>query len=295
MGEHEKKSSMGAKVASTLRDYLLISAGALIVSVGVYFFKFPNHFSFGGVTGLAVVISELTGGAVSNATVNLMISLVLLLLGFIVLGRDCGIKTAYGSLLFSFSISLLEKVCPMTAPLTNNALLELCFAVGLPAVGAAILFNIDASTGGTDIVAMIMKKYSSVDIGTALMISDSLITLSVFPIFGVETGLYSVLGLIFKSLVVDMVIENINLCKYFNIVCEHPDAICEYITEKLERGATVCNAEGAFSHQQKYIIFTVMTRAQAVRLQKYIRTIEPGAFILISNTSHIIGRGFRGR
>ena len=281
------------KLHQTLIEYLLITAGTLLVAVGVYFFKFQNNFSFGGVTGLAVVVSKLCGELISAGTVNMIISVALLILGFVVLGKDCGLKTAYGTLLLSGSISLLERVFPLTAPLTDSPFLELCFAVGLPAFGSAILFNIDASTGGTDIVAMILRKYSSIDIGRALLISDSLITISVFPVFGIKTGLYSILGLVLKSLVVDMAIENINLCKYFNIVCEKPEQICEYITQTLNRSATVCHAQGAFSHQQKYIVFTVMNRPQAVRLRKYIRQVEPGAFILISNTSQIIGRGFR--
>ena len=100
------------------------------------------------------------------------------------------------------------------------------------------------------------------------------------------------LGLFSKSLVIDNVIESINLCKYFNVVCSSPEPICGYIVHKLGRSATVCEAEGAFSHDKKYIIFTVLKRYQAVQLRQYIKQVEPGAFILISNTSEIIGKGF---
>lgn len=277
-----------------LKEYALITLGALLVAVGVYFFKFQNNFSFGGVTGVAVVISKWSNGVITSGTANMIISMILLVIGFIFLGKKCGLKTVYGSVLLSVAISLFEIFFPLDRPITNNPMLELCFAVALPALGAAILFNIDASTGGTDIIAMIMKKYSSLDIGKSLFASDILITLLAFPVFGLTTGLYSILGLAIKSLMVDTVIESLNLCKYFNVVCENPKPICDYINNVLHRGATVCDARGAFSGESKSIIFTVMTRYQALQLRKYIKEIEPKAFILISNTSEIIGRGFRG-
>lgn len=277
----------------TILEYLLITAGALCVGVGVYFFKFQNNFSFGGVTGVAVVISKWLGGAVSSGTVNLIISFALLIVGFLVLGRDCGFKTAYGTIVLSGSISLMEQLVPLNGPITDSPMLELCFAVALPAFGSAILFNIDASTGGTDIIAMILKKYTSINIGNALFLTDILITVLAFPTFGLTTGLYSVLGLAIKSFLVDIVIENINMCKYFNVVCTNPDPICRFITEELNRSATVCEAKGAFSHEDRVIIFTVLSRRQAVQLRRYIRQVEPSAFVLISNTSEIIGRGFK--
>ena len=276
-----------------LKEYLFITLGALLVAVGVYFFKFPNHYSFGGVTGLAIIISQLTGGVISNGTANLIISMLLLVLGFVVLGRDCGLKTAYGSLLLSGSISLLEMLFPLEAPLTDAPFLELCYAVALPALGAAILFNLEASTGGTDIVAMILRKYTSVNIGVALMYSDTVLTLLVFFVYDFKTGLYSMLGLVLKSLVVDMAIENLNIHKYFHIITSNPDTICHYITRELGRGATILPATGAYSHSHRSVVLTVMNRVQAVQLRNYIRRHDPSAFILMTNTSQIVGRGFR--
>lgn len=278
---------------SVLKEYGLITVGTLLVSIGVYFFKFPNNFSFGGVTGVAIVISKWTNGVISSSSANLIISMVLLLIGFIFLGKKCGIKTAYGSILLSGSISLLEIIYPLQKPLTDSPMLELCFAVALPAFGSAILFNIEASTGGTDIIAMILKKYTSINIGKSLFYTDIIVTALAFLVFDLTTGLYSLLGLAIKSLMVDSVIENLNLCKYFNVVCKNPQPICDYINNVLHRGATICEAKGAFSGDDKTIIFTVMSRHQALKLRKFIKEIEPDAFVLISNTSEIIGRGFR--
>ena len=282
------------KLGNLLKEYLLLTAGVLLVVIGVYFFKFPNNFAIGGVTGLAMIVSNLTGGALSSATIVTIINSVLLVIGLIVIGKDFGIKTIYGSLLLSLSLQLLEVIYPMSAPFTTEPVLELAFAVGLPAVGAAVLFNCGGSTGGTDIVAMILKKFSSFDIGQALFISDVVLTLLAFPTFGMQTGLLSFLGLILKSTIVDMVIESMNLCKYFTVICDDSSAISDYIVHQLKRSATVCDATGAFSGQNKKVVLTVMNRSQAVQLRQFIRREEPGAFILITNTSEIIGRGFRG-
>ena len=139
---------------------------------------------------------------------------------------------------------------------------------------------------------MILKKHTSMHIGTALLAVDVAAVTMAFFIFGPATGLYSILGVLAKSLMIDGIIENINMCKCFNIICDSPDPICDYIMNELHRGATVYEARGAFSHQKKTVIVTMMKRAQAVKLRNYIRQVEPGAFILISNSSEIIGKGF---
>lgn len=270
--------------------FILLTGSTLLMAVGTYFFKFTNNFTFGGITGLAVLIAKLL--PISASDFSFIINMLLLVLGMFVLGKSFAAKTAYCSILLSVTLSVLERVCPMNGPLTNQRMLELCFAVALPALGSAVLFNIGSSSGGTDIIAMILKKYSSFDIGRALLFTDILVTLFGFFIFDVETGLYSVLGLAVRSFMIDGFIENLNQSKYFNVVCNNPEPICDFIVQKLQRGATVCHAQGAFSGQDKYVIFTAMNPSQAVKLRNFIKAFAPDAFILISNTSEIIGKGF---
>lgn len=274
----------------TAAEYGIITLSMWIMVAGVYFFKFPNHFAFGGVTGFSTVVSALTHWSASDFTS--IVNTVLLILGFLFLGKDFGLKTVYASMVMSISLSLLERICPMKTPLTSEPLLELMFAIFLPAVSTAILFHIGASSGGTDIIAMILKKHTSLNIGTVLMLVDVAAVVSSFFIFGPETGLFSTIGLAAKSLVIDDVIENINLCKCFNIICDNPEPICDYIIHTLNRSATVYHAEGAFSHNEKTVIMTTMKRSQALKLRNYIRSIEPTAFMLISNSSEIVGKGF---
>lgn len=287
----EKINSM-SQVKKTLLEYGMLTIATGVMAVGIYVFKFPNKFSFGGVSGFAIVLSELLPTTPGNIT--FIINMVLLLIGFIFLGRDFGIKTAYTSVLLSIGISFLERVYPMTAPLTEEPLLELIFAVALPAVSSAIFFNMDASSGGTDIIAMILRKYTKLNIGTALFISDLVIVVSACLVFNAQTGLFSLVGLLSKSLVVDNVIENINLCKYFTIICDDPEPICDFIKNKLHRSATTYDAVGSYEHRKKTVIITIMKRGQAVELRNFIRQNQPTAFIAITNSSEIIGKGFRG-
>ena len=277
-------------------NFLLINGGVLLLSLGVYFFKFPNNFSTGGVSGLAIIFGKLIPAEwLSPATMMWIINMVLLVVGFVFLGRGFGFWTAYCSLMFSLETWVLEKLCPMEAPFTDQPLLELCFAMMLPAVGSALLFNCNASSGGTDIVAMILKKYTGLDdIGKALFVSDSLIALSSCWIFGMRTGLFSLLGLFMKAFLVDSVIENINLCKFFAIVTSKPQEIFDYIITQLNRSSTVIDAVGAYSHLGCKVVLIACRRGEAVHLRQKCKQLDPKCFMFITNTSEIIGKGFRG-
>lgn len=276
----------------TLRDILILNVGTCLVAFGVYFFKMPNHFSTGGVTGIAIVVSRFLPG-ISTGTLVFILNMALLAVGFLVLSRKFGLSTVYSSTLMSVVIWVLERVYPMDAPFTDEPLLELVFAVGLPALGSALLFNIGASTGGTDIIAMVLRKYTSIDIGFALLAADFIVAFSACFVFGIKTGMFSILGLLMKSMLVDSVIESINQCKYLHIVCQDPEAICDFIVQKLHRGATICEATGAYTHHKMYVVLTVMGRGQAVVLRHYVKRVEPHAFIMTTSTSEIIGKGFR--
>lgn len=280
------------KLLSTAQEYAVLTIATLIMVVGIYVFKFPNNFSFGGVTGIAVILAKVT--SITPGTWTFLINMALLVLGFVMLGKSFGIKTVYVSVLMSVSLSAMEKLFPMSHPLTSQPVLELIFAIFLPAFASAILFNVGASGGGTDILAMVLKKYTTFNIGTALFIVDLLITVAACFLFNPQTGLFSFTGLMAKSLVIDGVIENINLCKYFTIICDDPVPICDFITKNLNRSATIFRAEGTYTHSEKTIILTVMKRSQAVMLRNYIHLNVPGAFMMITNSSEIIGKGFRG-
>ncbi len=271
---------------------LMLNLGLMITAAGVHFFKTPNNFAMGGTSGISIILSSFfpklnVGGAM------FIVNGILVVLGLVFLGWKAMGVTMYSSFAISAYISLWEFIWPMEQPFTDDTLLELLFAVILPAIGSAMAFNVGASTGGTDILAMILSKYISIEIGKALMVSDFLIALVAGGLFGIKTGMYCVLGLVMKAFLVDSVIESINMRKVVTVISNHPDEIKKFIMEELHRSATVHRAEGAYTGRQEIVLTTVLTRRQAVALRNYIRRVDPGTFLTIVNSSEIVGKGFR--
>ena len=202
-----RKNLTPAQLWSGARFFLLLNLGLIIYAVALNFYCAPNHFVFGGTTGLSVVLATCFP-ALSVSTFMWITNAVLDVLGCVFLGIKTMGWTLYSSFMLSFYSSMCEKLFPMSQPLTDDTLLELCFAVALPAIASGIVFNIGASTGGTEIVAMILHKYIKVEIGRALLLSDIGTVLFAAYLYGPQTGMYCVLGLIGRSTIVDTAIES---------------------------------------------------------------------------------------
>ncbi len=272
--------------------FLLLNFGLILLAAGIHFFKAPNNFAMGGTSGISIIAASLLPN-MNVGTFMFLLNIGLILIGLLFLGKEVIGATLYSSLALSFYVSVLEAIVPMNQPFTNDTLLELCFAVILPAAGSAVIFNIGSSSGGTDIIAMILSKYTSLEIGKALLVSDFCIAAAAGGLYGIRTGLYCVLGLLAKAFVVDGVIEGINVRKKMTIVSRKSDQIVEYIMRNLHRGATMYTAHGAFSGKEVQAITTVLSRREAVSLRNFIRAADPDAFITIVNSSETIGKGFR--
>ena len=302
-GRHEKFFNM-----KNIKYFLYVNIGVLLTAIGIHFFKTPNGFATGGVSGLSVVLVNLLPFDISQGTYMLFINILLLIIGFIFLGKGCGILTCYCSLMISLENLLFEQIFPTTntgifpfdGKMTAEPLLELVYAVLLTGIGSAILFKYKASSGGTDIIALIFKKRTDMNVGTALLFTDLFIALATFIgykngvfFLDTQTGLFSLLGLFAKIFIIDDIIDSINLCKSFTIITTKPDEINSFIMDKLAHGATVYHAEGAYTHEGKTVIMTVCRRSEAIRLRRAVNKIDPGAFMIITKTSEIMGRGFR--
>lgn len=286
------KKGLPTLTVAHIRWFLLLNSGLLLMAAGIHFFKSPNHFAMGGTSGISIIVSFLFP-RLAVGDVMFIVNGVLIILGFAFLGIKSMGATIYSSLTLSLFVSLFEKIYAMPTPFTDDTLLELIFAVLLPAVGSAIVFNIGSSSGGTDIVAMILSKYTSLEIGKALLVSDFLIAASTLWIFGIKTGLYCVLGLIFKSTMVDLVVDSIKIRKQVTVISSAHDEVMRFITEILHRGATIYNAEGAYTHAHQKVILTVLSRREAMLLRNFIRKTDPRAFLTIVNSGETLGRGFR--
>ena len=283
---------MKNNIAETLKSYLIITAGTIIMAAGIYFFKFPNNFSTGGVSALSMILTALFP-ILTAGQYMMIINILLLIVGLLVFGKNFAVKTIYSSLLLSVCTRVFEVIVPLAQPLTNEKFLELIFAIGLTAIGSALIFNEAASSGGTDIIAMILKKFTNLNIGRALLCSDIILVAASLWVFDISTGMFSILGLVMKAFVVDNVIDGINLSKCFTIITDKDKEICEFINTELHRGATVSVCSGAFTGEDRRMIITVLNRNQAVLLKQFIKKTDKNAFTMITNSSDILGKGFR--
>ena len=276
----------------------LLNLGLILTAVALVLFKTPNHLAFGGTTGFAILFNAALPALPVSAYMWIM-NAALVLLGLVFLDRKAVLWSAFASFALSGYTSLFEWLFPVTASLTGDLWLDVCFAVLLPAVGSAIVFDIGASTGGTDILAMILRKRTDIEIGKALFAVDVAVVVAAIGIFGARVGLYCVLALIGKTFVVDGFIESIRqrkVCqvKVCQVICDHPRDVEEFIVKKLGRTATVTFGWGAYSGKRQTILTSVLSRREAMRLRLFVRAQDPTAFITIVSSSEIIGRGFRG-
>lgn len=279
------------KKTNKLKNFMVMSLGCLLLSFGVYFFKLPNGFATGGVTGVGTVLGKIT--PITPALWIWILNIVLLLFGFLFLGKGTGIKTVYCSMFYSFVTYVLEFLVPLSEPLTNQPFLELVYAMLLTSVGSAMIFNSGASSGGTDIVALILKKFISIDVGKALLAVDFFVAASAFFVFDMQIGLFSLLGLFAKAFIVDSVIESLNSCKYFIVITTKREEISDFIVKMLHHGVTASSVVGEFTQEEKTMLHTVCKRIEAIKLRNKVKEIDPHAFIIITTSSEIIGRGFR--
>ena len=293
------------KIKNTVINWVLINVGTLLVAAGVYFFKVPNNFATGGVSGISIILSRLFSQyaptIITQANINMVVNVLLLILGFIFLGKACTFKTAYCSIVYSLENMLFEILLPFPKdeagqliPLTNQPLLDLVYAMLLTGIGSAIIFNCRASSGGTDIIALILKKYTTLDTGKALLVTDFAIAFSTFFVTGsIQAGLFSILGLFAKAFIIDGVIESIGKSKYITIITTIPEEIGRHITEVMKRDYTAYKAVGGYTGNEKTVIITVCKRGEAVRLKAKVKELDPHAFTIITDANEILGKGFR--
>ena len=282
----------GRKIFARVKYWVVLNVGTLALAAGVYFFKSPNHFATGGVSGLSIILEPLIP-FLSQSELLMIINALMLVLGFIFLGKGCTFKTIYCSAVYSLENFAFEKLVRLSGPLTDQPLLELTFAILLTGVGSAIIFNCGASSGGTDIVALILKKFTSIHVGRALLITDTLIAASSFFVFDVKAGLFSMLGLFAKAFLIDGVIEDIGKSKYVTVITDRIGAVGEYIINVMHRDYTTYIAQGGYTGNQKHVLIVVCSRPEARKLRAKTKELDPASFIIVSDATEILGKGFR--
>jgi putative membrane protein len=271
---------------SQLKSFLYIIAGVIMVAVGIHFFLLPSKLSIGGATGMALVLSKYI--PLSTGALLVVVNIVLFALGFLIIGNKFGVKTVCASLGLSATVWLLEIFIPIKEPIVHNTFLQLIIAVLLYGTGAGLVLNQYASTGGSDIFAMIFQKYTGLDLGKGCLITDFVITLFAGFAYGTEIALFSLVGVIMNGLVIDSTIEGMNSSKYCVINTDNPEALCKFLVE-LGRSANVYKATGAFTKTERSVIQTVMSRRDFVKLKNFLSKNDEKAFMVVTNAHSVFG------
>ena len=274
-----------------VKSFLGVNLGCLMFAVGVVVFRNPNNFASGGMAGISLLLSSFFAGIPVGA-IMMVLNLIVLVLGYLVLGKESGSRSVYGTFALAGFIWLVEILIPLQEPLTNQPFLELIYSVLIPGFGMALVFHFGATTGGTDIIAQILSKHFKWKVTTSLLFTDFLIALGAGLLFGVEAMLYSVMGVCLRTFAMDAVMESLKIHKVVVVISDKSAEIQEFIVKELHRGATVHKAQGSYTLQEKEVITTVLTRRQALALQQFVKACDQAAFITISNSTEIIGQGF---
>ena len=272
------------KIFGEARNLMVITVGVICVAIGLYFFLMPHNIVAGGVNGLAMVINDFlpflpVGG------IMIILNVILFVLAFIIIGPNFGGKTIYSSLALSGIILLLEKIYPMKQPFTKDILLELFIGIIIQGVGMAIVFNENASTGGTDIIAKILNKFFQINLGKGVLISDVTITILAGITFGFQKGLYSLFSVIINGVLIDKMIENLNLCNEVKIISSKKDEIKNYITENFEEKVILYNAKVDYRKEEITIISAIVSSKEMIKLKKYVSSVDRDAFINVNRVN----------
>lgn len=274
-----------------LKDFILITIGVLLVGISVVYFFQPNNLAAGGVSGLAIIINHYIP-AISVGSLILIMNFILYIVAFIVIGSNFGGKSIYASSALSVIIWAMEKYLPLNV--TNDLMLATIFGTIIAASGMAIVFNANASTGGTDILAKILNRYFHFNIGRSLLMVDFIVTFLAAITFGINMGLYALLAVIFSGFAIDKIIAGFNICSEVTIISSKNNDISKYILEELERGCTFIKGVGAFTGKDTAILYTVLGRNEFIRLKRYISSVDKNAFITVGEVHEVMGEGFKG-
>jgi uncharacterized membrane-anchored protein YitT (DUF2179 family) len=276
----------------TIKEYFWISVGVGILSLGLLGFLFPADLAVGGISGFVLVVNHYFP-MIPRGIMLLGLSILLFILGYIIIGKEFGGRTLYSSLLLSGIIMLVEALNWIQKPFVEDIFLNLFFGILIGGVGVGIVFSQNASTGGTDIIAKIINKYFDTDIGKSLMMADFIVVILAMFAFGVELGLYAMMGIIFNSFVIDNMVEGFDRKYLITIVSNRTPEIQDFIINDLSRGLTVYDAKGGYTDREMEVLNAVMGKRDFIKCKKFIADIDPHAFFTVTHVREVFGSGFK--
>ena len=270
-------------IKNAIKEYLIITFGAILAGAAIFFFMLPSHVAVGSGTALAMVLSNFIPLPVSAIT--LILNICLLILGFILIGPEFGAKTVYAAIMVPVSMGVFENIFPNFQSLTGDQFLDMVCYILVVGIAMAILFSYNASSGGLDIVAKIMSKYLKIGIGTAVSVSGIVVALSSAICYDTKTVILSLLGTYFGGMIVDKFIFGINIKRRVCVISPHLDTIVDFILNDLHSGATLYESIGAYGHEPRKEVVTIVDKNEYRHLMDFIRKTDPKAFVTVYSVS----------
>jgi uncharacterized membrane-anchored protein YitT (DUF2179 family) len=274
-----------------IKEYFLSTIGAILTAVGLVSFLIPHNIACGGASGIAIVLSSFT-----NIPIGILLYIIngiLFLVSFLVIGKEFGLRSIYCTFLLNFLIDFFDRIMPIPTYTGQDLFLTVFFGVAISAVGMAITFSQNSSTGGTDILARIFNKYFGTQMGVSLLLIDLMVGLAAGVTFNPTIGMYSIVGVIFNGLTIDYILKMIDNHITLTIISEKEKDIVDFITNKLQRGASFIKGEGVYTATEKNLVYVALKRKEMGEIVRQLRTIDPKAFIIAHEASHVIGEGFK--
>ena len=279
---------MKTRKKDALKEYVILAVGMLLVAAAVYYIMMPSQFVVGSLSGFVLVLANFVPLKIS--TLTLILNLLLLVLGFVFIGREFGGKTVIASILLPLYLRIFEVVTPTVPELTSDLFVNvICFCLVL-SMGQTMLFNINASSGGLDIVAKLLNKYFHIELGRALMVGGFVIAASSVLVYDRETLVMSLLGTYLGGIVVDFFIDGTHIRKKISIISPKYEEIQMFIVQQLGRGATLYQALGGWNHDERIELVTILQTNEYAKLLEYVSKVDPAAFVTVSTVGEVIGR-----
>ena len=268
-----------------IKEVLVMTLADAITAIAVYFFLVPSHTSISSISGLGIVLTHFIPLPLS--VITMASNVILLIIGFILCGKEFGAKTVYTSVMLPVFLGIFEKIFPDFTSLTGSQELDVICYVLVVSVGLAMLFNMNASSGGLDIVAKIMNKYLHMDLGKAMSLSGMCVALSSALVYDKKTVVLSVLGTYVNGIVLDYFIFDQNVKRRVCIITKKEEELRKFIIDNLHSGATIYEATGAYNFEKHNEIITIVDKREYQALMNYISSSDPEAFITIYKVSDI--------
>ncbi|WP_115716357.1 YitT family protein [Amedibacterium intestinale] len=268
-------------------EYALISFATFVIAAAVYFFLIPSKVVIGSISGLAIVIAELVPLSISMIT--MILNVILLLIGFLLLGKEFGMKTVYTSLLMPVFIAVFEQFIPLNGSLTGSSIYDIAADILLVAFGQAILFNVNASSGGIDILAKILNKYCHIEIGKAVSAAGIVTAMTSILVYDIGTLIISILGTLANGQAVDYFTSGLNRKKKISIISDNYEKIEDYILHTMHRGVTRYQVIGSYNNETKVELVTIMDTNEYKKLLVFLHQYPEKVFVTVSNVSEILG------